>query len=85
MPTQLQLLVTAVDPLAEQYDDLLRDAGLVPPVRTLPGSGEELLEQFGSPVDISNPAIREQAKPGHRASAQAEGVVSRSLLEEQGA
>jgi hypothetical protein len=38
-----------------------------------------------APVDISNPAIREQAKTGHRASAQAEGVVSRSLLEEQGA
>ena len=35
------------------------------------------------PVDISNPAICGRAKPGHRASAQAECVVARSLVKEQ--
>jgi hypothetical protein len=36
-------------------------------------------------MDISNPAIRGRAKTGHRASAQAECVVTRSLLKEQAA
>jgi SAM-dependent methyltransferase len=42
------LEVVAVDPLAGEYDRLLREAGLVPPVRTIAVAGEELLEHFGS-------------------------------------
>ena len=39
--------VTAVDPLADEYGTRLLDqAGVVPPVRTLAGRGEELLERF---------------------------------------
>src|SRR4051794_5126905 len=32
--------VVAVDPLAARYDELLAEAGVVPPVRTLPCRGE---------------------------------------------
>jgi SAM-dependent methyltransferase len=42
------IAITAVDPLADEYDVLLREAGAIPPVRTIPGSGEELLERFGT-------------------------------------
>jgi SAM-dependent methyltransferase len=42
------LEVVAVDPLAGDYDRLLREAGLEPPVRTLPVAGEQLLEHFGT-------------------------------------
>ena len=42
------LEVVAVDQLAGEYDRLLREAGLVPPVRTIAVAGEELLEHFGS-------------------------------------
>lgn len=41
------LAIVAVDPLADDYDRLLREAGLDPPVRTIPVAGEELLERFG--------------------------------------
>jgi SAM-dependent methyltransferase len=41
------LEVVAVDPLADRYDRLLDDAGLVPPVRTEALDGERLLERFG--------------------------------------
>ena len=41
------LRVVAVDPLANAYARLLRDADLVPPIRTLPVAGEELLARFG--------------------------------------
>lgn len=42
------LTIVAVDPLADDYDRLLRDAGLDPPLRTIPVAGEALLEHFGS-------------------------------------
>jgi len=40
--------VVPVDPLAADYDRLLRDAGLDPPVRTIAVAGEALLDHFGS-------------------------------------
>jgi len=36
--------VTAVDPMARQFDALLREFGIEPWVRTQPGTGEELLD-----------------------------------------
>jgi SAM-dependent methyltransferase len=42
------LQIVAVDPLAEDYDRLLREANLEPPVRTIAVAGEALLEHFGS-------------------------------------
>jgi len=42
------LTIVPVDPLAEEYERLLRDAGLDPPVRTIRVAGEALLEHFGS-------------------------------------
>jgi SAM-dependent methyltransferase len=41
------LTIIPVDPLADEYDSLLQDAGLEPPVRTLRVAGEALLEHFG--------------------------------------
>jgi SAM-dependent methyltransferase len=43
-----KLTIVAVDPLADEYDRLLHDAGLEPPVRTIRVAGEALLEHFGS-------------------------------------
>jgi SAM-dependent methyltransferase len=43
-----RLTIVAVDPLADDYDRLLHDAGLEPPVRTVRVAGEELLGHFGS-------------------------------------
>ena len=42
------LTIVPVDPLADEYDELLRDAGLDPPVRTIRVSGEALVDHFGS-------------------------------------
>ena len=42
------LTIVPVDPLADDYARLLRDAGLDPPVRTNRVAGEALLEHFGS-------------------------------------
>jgi SAM-dependent methyltransferase len=42
------LTIVPVDPLADEYDRLLRDAGLEPPVRTIRVAGEALLEHFTS-------------------------------------
>jgi SAM-dependent methyltransferase len=42
------LTIVPVDPLADEYDRLLPDAGLHPPIRTIRVAGEELLEHFGS-------------------------------------
>jgi SAM-dependent methyltransferase len=39
--------LTAVDPLAHEYDRVLAKAGVVPPVRTERVDGEGLLEHFG--------------------------------------
>jgi SAM-dependent methyltransferase len=42
------LALTAVDPLADEYDRLLAAHRLAPPVRTEPVEGEKLLERFGA-------------------------------------
>jgi SAM-dependent methyltransferase len=42
----VDLDITAIDPLAEEYDELLAEYGITPPVRTISGSAEELLTQF---------------------------------------
>jgi SAM-dependent methyltransferase len=42
------LTIVPVDPLADHYERLLRDARLEPPIRTLAVAGEALLEHFGS-------------------------------------
>jgi hypothetical protein len=42
------LTIVPVDPLADEYDRLLRDAELDPPVRTIRVAGEDLVEHFGS-------------------------------------
>lgn len=42
------LTIVPVDPLADEYECLLRDAGLDPPIRTIRVAGEALLEHFGS-------------------------------------
>lgn len=43
-----RLTIVPVDPLAHEYDRLLRDARLDPPIRTVAVAGEALLEHFGS-------------------------------------
>jgi SAM-dependent methyltransferase len=42
------LTIVPVDPLADDYDRLLREANLRPPVRTIRVAGEALLDHFGS-------------------------------------
>jgi SAM-dependent methyltransferase len=42
------LTIVPVDPLADEYDRLLLDAGLEPPIRTIRVAGEDLVEHFGS-------------------------------------
>jgi SAM-dependent methyltransferase len=41
-----KLRIVPVDPLADEYDSLLLEAGLEPPVRTIRVAGEALLEHF---------------------------------------
>jgi SAM-dependent methyltransferase len=41
------LAIVPVDPLADEYDRLLREAGLEPPIRTIQVPGEALLRRFG--------------------------------------
>ena len=41
-----RLTIVPVDPLADEYDRLLRDAGIDPPVRTRRVAGEALLDHF---------------------------------------
>jgi SAM-dependent methyltransferase len=43
-----KLTIVPVDPLAREYDRLLRDARLDPPIKTIAVAGEALLEHFGS-------------------------------------
>lgn len=43
-----KISITAVDPLAQHYDELLSKHGIVPLVRTILGYGESLHYQFGS-------------------------------------
>jgi SAM-dependent methyltransferase len=40
------LEIVAVDPLAKEFDDLLSECGIVPPVRTVFGLAENLVGQF---------------------------------------
>ena len=42
------LTIVPVDPLADEYDRLLQDANLHPPIRTVRVAGEALTEHFGS-------------------------------------
>ena len=42
-----RLTIVPVDPLADEYERVLRDAGLDPPVRTICVAGEALLDHFG--------------------------------------
>jgi SAM-dependent methyltransferase len=42
------LEIVAVDPLADEYATLWRDAGIRPPVPTERGTGERLVERFGT-------------------------------------
>ena len=41
------LTIVPVDPLADDYDRLLADAGMEPPIRTVAVAGEDLVERFG--------------------------------------
>jgi SAM-dependent methyltransferase len=43
-----KLTIVPVDPLGDEYDRLLRDAKLDPPIRTVRVAGEALAEHFGS-------------------------------------
>jgi SAM-dependent methyltransferase len=43
-----RLTIVPVDPLADEYERLLRDAELDPPIRTIRVAGEALLEHFGA-------------------------------------
>lgn len=43
-----KLIIVPVDPLADEYDRLLRDAKLDPPIRTVRVAGEALAEHFGA-------------------------------------
>lgn len=46
--------VTAVDPLAAEYDRILARYGIIPRVRTVAGDGEMLTEQFpAAPFDLA--------------------------------
>jgi SAM-dependent methyltransferase len=42
------LTIVPVDPLADEYERLLREVGVEPPVRTIRVAGEALAEHFGS-------------------------------------
>ncbi len=42
-----RLQITATDPLAEDYDQIMREIEFEPPIRTLSVSGEDLLDHFG--------------------------------------
>jgi SAM-dependent methyltransferase len=42
------ITIVPVDPLADEYERLLRDAELDPPIRTIRVAGEALVEHFGS-------------------------------------
>lgn len=49
-----RLKITAIDPLADAYNGLLGELGIDPPVRTVPGDGEKLAEQFaGTAFDVA--------------------------------
>jgi SAM-dependent methyltransferase len=39
--------ITPIDPLAEAYAQLMKEYSVTPPIRTMFGTGEHLVEQFG--------------------------------------
>jgi SAM-dependent methyltransferase len=60
------LTIVPVDPLADEYERLLRDAGLEPPVPTIRVAGEALLENFGSrafDIAYANNSLDHSADP----------------------
>ena len=60
------LTIVPVDPLADEYERLLRDLGLDPPIRTIRVAGEALLEHFGSrrfDIAYSTNALDHSADP----------------------
>lgn len=60
------LTIVPVDPLADEYGRLLRDAGFDAPIRTIRVAGEELLEHFGSrrfDIAYSTNALDHSADP----------------------
>ena len=60
------LTIVAVDPLADEYDRLLRDADLDPPIRTINVAGEALLDHFGSrrfDIAYANNSLDHSADP----------------------
>lgn len=58
--------IVALGPLADEYDRLLRDAGLVPPIRTLRLAGEALLEYIGSRRFDGNMRDNERGAARHK-------------------
>lgn len=62
----LRLEITAVDPLGDRYAQLLADAGIEPPVRTLQCRGEDVAARFGADafeVAYARNAIDHSADP----------------------
>jgi SAM-dependent methyltransferase len=60
------LTIVAVDPLADEYDRLLRDADLDPAIRTINVAGEALLDHFGSrrfDIAYANNSLDHSADP----------------------
>jgi SAM-dependent methyltransferase len=60
------LTIVPVDPLADEYERLLRDAGLDPPIRTIRVAGEALVEHFGSrrfDIAYANNSLDHSADP----------------------
>ena len=61
-----KITIVATDPLADEYERLLRDAGLEPPVRTIRVAGEELLDHFGArtfDIAYANNSLDHSADP----------------------
>jgi SAM-dependent methyltransferase len=42
-----RIRLTPIDPLADEYDRVLREVGITPPVKTIQCAGEDLLARFG--------------------------------------
>lgn len=42
-----EVVLVPVDPLAGAYNEIMEEFGITPPVRTIQGFGEELVERFG--------------------------------------
>jgi hypothetical protein len=71
------LKITATDPLADDYNRILRDAGISPPVTTLPCRGEELCARFppgGFDIAFSQNALDHSIDPARVIDAMVELV-----------